>query len=200
MREADTRAEWVHRFGVTERFGHWWTVAMMAVVAISGLSLGDDASGPMLVVHVGAMAALVVVAAAIVAVGDRRDLMQTAKALLTLERCDREWLTAIVRHPFHRPAEPRWGMFNAGQKAMAWALTGTITALVATGLLALANDAADGLHAFFAVVLGVLLGAHVFMAVVNPSTRHALNAMIRGRVRRSWAIQHHPGWLVHGGR
>jgi formate dehydrogenase subunit gamma len=33
------------------------------------------------------------------------------------------------------------------------------------------------------------------MAVVNPSTRPALRGMVFGRVRRSWAAQHHRAWL-----
>jgi cytochrome b subunit of formate dehydrogenase len=45
------------------------------------------------------------------------------------------------------------------------------------------------------VVAMVLVGCHVFMAVVNPATRPALAGMVLGRVRRSWAEQHHGGWL-----
>jgi formate dehydrogenase subunit gamma len=45
------------------------------------------------------------------------------------------------------------------------------------------------------VVTGVLLGAHVFIAIVNPVTGPAVAGMVFGRVRRSWAAKHHRGWL-----
>ncbi|HZC69595.1 MAG TPA: cytochrome b/b6 domain-containing protein [Jatrophihabitans sp.] len=187
--------DWVHRFGLTERFGHWWTVSMLAVAALSGLALGDDGSGPMLVVHVAAVVALTVGALVIVIFGDRRSLVRAATALLRLDHTDRQWLAGRIRHPLHRQPEPQWGMFNAGQKMMAWALAGSVTGLIGSGLHALFDDAAGGLHAAFALLTGALVGAHVFMAVINPATRHALNAMVHGRVRRSWAAQHHPKWL-----
>ena len=47
---------WVHRFGRTERFVHWWTVLMLGVAVLSGLGMGDDGgSSPILMVHVGAV-------------------------------------------------------------------------------------------------------------------------------------------------
>ena len=33
-------AAWVHRFGRTERFVHWWTVLMLSVAVLSGLGHG----------------------------------------------------------------------------------------------------------------------------------------------------------------
>jgi cytochrome b subunit of formate dehydrogenase len=45
------------------------------------------------------------------------------------------------------------------------------------------------------IVAMVLLSVHIFMAVLNPATNHALVGMVVGRVRRSWAVTHHGGWL-----
>ena len=33
------------------------------------------------------------------------------------------------------------------------------------------------------------------MAVINPSTRHALRGMTLGSVERSWAEHHFPRWV-----
>ena len=42
-------ALWVPRFGLTERFAHWWTMAMVATALLTGLAMGDDGgSGPIL--------------------------------------------------------------------------------------------------------------------------------------------------------
>jgi cytochrome b subunit of formate dehydrogenase len=41
----------------------------------------------------------------------------------------------------------------------------------------------------------VLLG-HLYLALINPSTRESFRAITRGRVRRSWAARHHDAWLA----
>jgi cytochrome b subunit of formate dehydrogenase len=41
----------------------------------------------------------------------------------------------------------------------------------------------------------VLAAGHIFMAVVNPSTRHALRGMTLGTVDRDWAVHHDPRWV-----
>ena len=192
---ARSDAEWVHRFGLTERLGHWWTVATLAVAALSGLAMGDDASGPIVIVHVGAVVGFAVGALAILVFGNRRSLRRAAAALLWLDRSDRKWLAAKLRHPLGKHPEPQWGMFNAGQKVMSWALAASLTGLVISGIYALGHEDSGGPHAAFAIGTGLLVAAHVFMAVVNPATRHALNGMVHGRVRRSWAAHHHPRWL-----
>lgn len=187
--------DWVHRFGRTERFVHWWTVVMVAVALLTGLTLGDDGTGSLFPVHVGSMVALAAGVAGALLIGDRRALLAAVRALFVLDRRDRAWLTGIVGHPLRRPAEPRWGMFNAAQKLLTWAVTASLAAVIVTGILAWNGGGEDGgPHPAFVVVTGVLLAGHVFMALVNPSTRHALNGMVRGRVRRSWAAVHHAEW------
>ncbi|MFN8638556.1 MAG: hypothetical protein U0360_03660 [Dehalococcoidia bacterium] len=41
----------------------------------------------------------------------------------------------------------------------------------------------------------VLLG-HLYLAIVNPSTRESLRAITTGNVRRAWAARHHGAWLA----
>ena len=36
---------WVPRFGLTERFAHWWTMAMVSAALLTGIVMGDD-GGP----------------------------------------------------------------------------------------------------------------------------------------------------------
>ena len=75
-------------------------------------------------------------------------------------------------------------------------LVGSLAALIVTGINSWhsGGDAA-GPHMTAAVVALVLLSVHIFMAVINPMTRPALPGMIFGRVRRSWAVHHHPRWV-----
>ncbi|MGH3430135.1 MAG: hypothetical protein ACRDQZ_21620 [Mycobacteriales bacterium] len=51
------------------------------------------------------------------------------------------------------------------------------------------------LHGPFAFLTTALIISHIFMAVVNPSTRHALRGMTLGSVNREWAEHHHPRWV-----
>ena len=185
--------EWVHRFGRTERFTHWWTVGTLGLALVSGLTM-EDRHGPLFTVHAGAIAALVAGLGAAAAVGDRRAIATATRQLLVFDRRDRAWLAATARHPMRRAPEPAWGMFNAGQKALAWALGGAVLGVITTGLLAWTVGLDGGLHVAFVLAAGALLAGHVFMAVVNRATRHALNGMVFGRVRRSWALVHHAEW------
>src|SRR5690242_17372344 len=78
--------EWVSRFGLTERFAHWWTVSMVTVALLSGLGLGDDnRSGPVFVTHVGAVIALGAGLLGAAAVGDHRALLTAARRLFIIE-------------------------------------------------------------------------------------------------------------------
>lgn len=188
---------WVPRFGRTERFAHWWTVAMLAAALLTGLAMGDDAeSGSLLTAHVGAVVLIGFGLLVAVVVGDGRAMSRATLRLFTFDRRDAEWVLARVRHPWGGRSAHEWGMFNTGQKLLAWAVAGSVAAVVVTGIQSWSAGAEEGgPHATAVVVTVVLLSAHVFMAVVNPSTRPALHGMVFGRVRRSWAAKHHGAWL-----
>jgi formate dehydrogenase subunit gamma len=187
---------WVHRFGRTERFVHWWTVLMLSVAVLSGFAMGDDGgSGPMLTVHVASVVMIGVGIAAAMLFGQHRALLTAARRLFLFDRRDAAWLRARVGDPFHPDANPTWGMFNTGQKILAWALSTSVIIVIVTGVLSWSQGGEGGLHGAAVLLTGLLLAAHVFMAVVNPGTRPALHGMVFGRVRRSWAAKHHRAWL-----
>ena len=188
---------WIPRFGRTERFAHWWTVAMVTLALLTGLGMGDESrSGPMLVAHVGSV---VLIGAGLVAafvVGDRDALLRSGRRLFTPDRRDIAWLREHARNPLAASSRHDWGMFNTGQKLLAWMLTASMAAVIGTGIQSWSAGGEGGLHGAAVVLCAALLGAHIFMAVVNPSTRPALHGMVFGRVRRSWAAKHHSAWLA----
>jgi formate dehydrogenase subunit gamma len=186
---------WVRRFGATERFTHWWTVALLSAALLSGLGMGDDGGGPMLAVHVAAVVLLGAGLAGALTFGNRSAVLTATRRLFVLDRRDRDWLVGTVRHPLARRPAPEWGMFNAAQKLLAWLLSASVATVIGTGLQSWIAGGEGGLHGTFALVTVVLLGCHVFMAVVNPSTRPALRGMVRGYVSRPWAATHHAQWL-----
>ena len=42
----------------------------------------------------------------------------------------------------------------------------------------------------------VLLVGHLYLAVINPATRHALRGMTLGTVDEQWARAHHAKWAA----
>ncbi len=188
---------WVPRFGRTERFAHWWTVAMVTAALLTGLAMGDESgSGPMLVAHVGSVVLLAAGLVAAFVFGDRDALVGSTRRLFTLDRGDVAWVRDHVRNPFTASSRHDWGLFNTGQKLLAWMLTGSMTAVIGTGIQSWLAGGEGGLHGATVLLSAALLGAHIFMALVNPSTRPALYGMVFGRVRRSWAAKHHAAWLA----
>jgi cytochrome b subunit of formate dehydrogenase len=171
---------------------------MLATALLTGLAMGDDGgSGSLLAwMHAGSVVLIGVGFAAAVLVGNHRALFRTTPQLFRFDRRDAAWLRGLLRHPADHGREPEWGMFNTGQKMLAWAISVSVAAVVVTGVQAwVAHSGEGGLHGTAVVMTAVLLSAHVFMAVVNPATRPALRGMVFGRVPRSWAAEHHGEWL-----
>ncbi|MDQ1294660.1 MAG: formate dehydrogenase subunit gamma [Actinomycetota bacterium] len=181
----------VERHGRTQRLAHWWVTVFFAAAI---LTAPGDARGhtAVLVAHVLAATALIVGALVVLLGGDRQALAADLRAL-RFDDTDRAWVRSLRgKGAESRPV--RWGKFNTGQKVTARALLVLVVALLLSG----AFDAISGsktIHPpLFAATMLVLAG-HVFMAVVNPSTRPALRGMVRGSVDRAWARHHHPAWL-----
>ena len=191
------KTEWVRRFGRTERFAHWWTVSMVAAALLTGLGVGDEGeAGTMLTAHIAAVVLIGAGLAAALLLGNRRALLRAAWRLFTFDRRDVAWIRARLRRPLGGGEHVEAGLFNAGQKLLTWALTIAVATVIVTGIQAANAGGSDGSgHGAAVVVAMSLVGVHIFMAALNPSTRPALNGMVFGRVRRSWAAEHHGEWL-----
>ena len=186
----------IERFGVTERLLHWWIVAMFASALLSGIALGDEAeSGPVLNLHIGSVILIGIGIVVALVFGNTMAVLRSAKDLLIFDRTDVFFVPNVISHP-SRQSHVRWGKFNIGQKVLAWSLVASLSAVVITGINSWSSgEGASGPHAAAVLLTLALLTAHVFMAVINPSTRPALPGMIFGHVRRSWATEHHAAWL-----
>jgi formate dehydrogenase subunit gamma len=196
-----SRVGYVRRFSRTERTLHWVHAAAFFVLLGSGLVLYVPnlstlvGRRPLLKdVHVYTAIAWLVAIALVVALGDRRGLRRTLRELDLFDEDDRLWLR---RH--HRPQ----GRFNAGQK-LNTALTAAFAVLffVSGALLWLGER--DTRFRFASTVLLhdgvmyvslVLLVGHLYLALIYPSTRHALRGITLGSVRRDWAQAHHAKWV-----
>lgn len=92
---------------------------------------------------------------------------------------------------------PEQGKFNAGEKLNFMVLMTTYPFYVATGLLMWITHLAIFawlLHFAMAMLATPLLLGHLYMALINPSTRRGLPGMISGFVDRQWAKHHYRRW------
>jgi formate dehydrogenase subunit gamma len=191
----------VRRFSRTERALHWIHASAFLVMLGSGLvlwlpALAEAVGRRPLVkdVHVDTAIAWGAALALVVLLGDRRGLRRTLRELDVFDRDDRLWLRRIPR--------PQ-GRFNAGQKVNA-GLTAAFAVLFAVSGTLLWLGERDHrfrlpstivLHDGLTLVSLFLLVGHLYLAVINPATRHALRGMTTGSVDRRWAQRHHAKWV-----
>ena len=195
-----TEPRFVPRFSRTERTLHWVHASAFFVLLGSGLVLYvprlSTAVGrrPFLKdVHVYTAVAWLCAIVLVVALGDRRRLAATLRELDAFDRDDRLWLRRVPR--------PQ-GRFNAGQKLNA-ALTAAFAVVFGVSGFLLWLGERDPRWRFASTILVhdglmyvslVLLAGHLYLALIYPSTRHALRGMTVGSVRRDWAREHHAKW------
>jgi formate dehydrogenase subunit gamma len=196
-----SESAYLRRFSRTERTLHWVHASAFFVLLGSGLvlyvpRLSELVGRRPLVkdIHFDTGLAWVAALALVLLLGDRRGLRRTLRELDAFDQDDRLWLRRIRR--------PQ-GRFNAGQKLNA-ALTASFSLLFLVSGLLLWYGERDNRFRFASTILLhdglmyvslVLLLGHLYLALIYPSTRHALRGMTRGTVRRDWALQHHRKWV-----
>ncbi len=198
----------VRRFTRSELAVHWTLAASVLTMIVTGIALGADvghsAAFPL---HVGSLFVLVAGLALAAAAGDRSALRRSARDLSELDRDDRRWLAWAPRGLLRRAGEPPpVGRFNAGQKLNTMLTALLLAASIGSGLYwwarlhgVFANSNVDGaIHNVAGVAIIVLVCGHLYMAVINPATRHALRGITTGYVDAEWAAQHHGAWTADG--
>lgn len=198
--DLSTSRQRVRRFEPIERFAHWWTAFWFAMTALSGTALGDDSGStmtPTMLWHLISAGSLVVGLVLLPVLPGRQALWATLRQLLIFRIADRQALRtpAALLPGAHGAGSPRWGKFNTGQKLAAYTLAALIAAIYLSGLAAFASGGDGGMHGSFVALALLVLAAHVFLAILNPTTRPALRGMLTGWVDRSWAELHHPAWV-----
>jgi cytochrome b subunit of formate dehydrogenase len=190
----------VERFSVSERAVHWLTALAFFSLLVSGLVVGRRGTfhEVMYAWHLASGGLLVGGVALIVMAGDRRALRRTARELGRLDLEDREWLAGTPARLLAGAPEPPAGRFNAGQKVN-FVLVGVLLAAlyvsgVETILAGTHHNLIFGAHKLATIAFCVLVGGHLYMAIVNRGTRPALPGMLTGEVDREWARRHYPRW------
>jgi formate dehydrogenase subunit gamma len=195
------------RFSGTERAVHWTYAVCFLTLLATGLVMYLpvlSAFVPSRLIlrqlHLAAAFFIITVPTLIGLFGDRRRLVEDARAVDRWDADDRSWMADGLQG---LPSEA--GRFNAGQKANAAFTVGSLIVFVGTGVIMALNiftrvlpdwlvGNASLIHdALTWVALFAWLG-HVFLAGVYPPTRESLRGMLTGVVRSDWARHHHPRW------
>jgi len=191
----------VKRFGRSERAFHWLTAGAFFGLLFSGLVIGHRGSfhDAMYMIHLASAGLLVFGLAAIILFGDRRALRRTSRELHSLDASDRRWVRSAPDHLLAGEPEPEpSGRFNAGQKLNFIFSSVFLGILTITGIDAIIygthHNLVFGGHKLAAFALAFLVAGHLYMALINRSTRPALSGMLTGKVSRSWALRHYPHW------
>jgi formate dehydrogenase subunit gamma len=189
------------RFSRTERTLHWVHASAFLVLFVSGLclylpSLSELIGRRPLLKDIHVYTALIWLAALalILLAGDRRRLLAAAREIDTFDDDDLAWL--------RRRRAPQ-GRFNAGQKINAIVTAALAMLFAITGFFlwygerdhAFRLQNALLVHDWLMYISFFLLLGHLYLALINPSTRHSLSGMTRGWVREDWALRHHRKWV-----
>lgn len=191
----------IRRFSVSERAVHWVHASVFfsllatgAILYFPSLSVAVGRRQVVKDVHLWSALAWLVAILVVVIVGDRSALRRTLQEVDRFDADDGRWLTG---------RKARQGRFNAGQK-LNLILTGVLTVLFAVSGLMLwfgeqdtrfRLDGSIALHDAVTLISLFLLAGHLYLAVIHPSTRHALRGITRGDVREDWAERHHAKWV-----
>ena len=200
------RPRFVERFTLTERLLHWVHASAFFVLLGSGLVLYIPsfseaiARRPLIKdIHFWTGVSWAGAIVLISVLGNRRALAATVREIDLFDRDDRRFLAGRTHSP--------QGRFNAGQKVNAILTAAFAVLFFVSGLLLWYGERDTRfrlggtvfLHDALMYVSLVIVAGHLYLAVVNPTTRHSLRGMILGTVREDWARAHHAKWVARRG-
>jgi formate dehydrogenase subunit gamma len=202
---ATEQSRYVRRFSSTERSLHWLLAATFFAMLATGLILYLPSLAQLAAdrqkwksIHLGAAIAFWG-GTLLLLLSSPGELQRTARELDSFDEDDRRWLRWAVRRGEPEPAQ---GRFNAGQKLNTAIIAGLMVVFTVSGTLMYLQETDASFRGTSAILVHdvamyvavpIVLG-HLYLALLNPSTRHSLRGMALGTVRRDWARRHHPKW------
>jgi formate dehydrogenase subunit gamma len=197
----------VLRFTRTERAVHWvhavTFLTLLATGFILSISVLQGLVGHRALlreIHLASAFFFVFGPGLIIRAGNRASFKADSRAMDQWSADDVRWLAHPSVDP--TPKTPPQGKFNAGQKLNGIFTVYATFAFGLTGVILWQNrrfpypvvTQANTIHTALAyIALAVFMG-HLYLAVIHPATRHALQGMVGGHVRADWAQHHHRAW------
>ena len=201
----------IARFTLTERLAHWLLAVSFFVMLGSGLLLSEYLPGVIdrptaKAWHLWSALALPIGVVVLMVIGNRKSLMKSAAEIDRFDRDDAQFLSP-ARIAARKPTPPQ-GRFNGGQKINTILTFGLLAVMFLTGFFLWYGEQDTRfrfagtiyIHDWLTYALIILVGGHLYMAMLNPKTRHSLRGMAIGDVDREWAEQHHSKWVGQEGQ
>jgi formate dehydrogenase subunit gamma len=198
---------YVRRFWPEERSLHWLLALTFLLMLATGLILYLPVFAQLAAdrrlwksIHLGAAIAFWAGLVVLLLSDTQGRLRRTAAEIDRFDDDDVRWLRWAVAR---RGLEPPQGRFNAGQKLntavvfglmVVFTLSGVLIYLQETDAAVRGRTSAILVHDIATWIAVPLIAGHLYLVLVNPSTRHSLRGMVLGTVRRDWARRHHPKW------
>lgn len=195
-------SRYIDRFSTKERVLHWFVTITFFTLLLSGLGLYSRLfTGYFNLFGNGSNAILFhKIAGVMFFISSIMLFLHNRSRTTDFNEDDREWIRSYGGYLSKEEIHLKVGKFNAGQKVFA-VFTGIATAILGvTGIFIWMPTAFPRvivqvslmLHGLMFVCSIMFVVVHVYLATIgNPGT---LEAMLWGKVSRSWAKHHHPKW------
>ena len=206
--ESGRSGRWIPRFGSIDRFAHWTTAISFLTLALTGLMLtfGRYLLIPLLGHYTYTPLANVskylhnwsavpfVIGLVLMLVVWVRDNVPTRADWLWIKKAGGMFQKAGSFHP-------ETARFNAGQKIIFWSVILGGTTLAISGYFLMMPFYFTGvtgmqighvIHGLTAVVMIAIILCHIYIGTLGMEG--AFDAIGRGKVDETWAIEHHRGW------
>lgn len=203
----------VLRFSPAERWAHWTLAVSFFLLLLTGLAVLSPTFAFLAVpfggiqgaryVHRAAAVVFAVLPLAILVFGDRRALVRWLRDITTWGKEDVEFLKGFPREFFGgHPVLPEQGRFNAGEKVNSLLTIGGGVALTVSGVVMWAPEYFPAalaqwsypLHELAALGMAAVIIGHMYLGLLHPGSKEAINGMLGGTVSREFAKSHHAKW------
>jgi formate dehydrogenase subunit gamma len=155
------------------------------------------------IIHRGAAIVFSVGTLIMFIIGDRSAFFRWIRDISTWGKEDFTFLQLFPQEFFGgHPELPEQGRFNSGEKVNSLLVLCAGTALTVSGLMMWFYEWvplviirwAYPIHDMAALAMAAVVIGHMYLGLVHPGSKEAINGMLFGTVKRSFAQAHHGRW------
>lgn len=196
------------RFHLIERLIHWGHALPFVGLLLTGLAIHWTSFAHLIfgsvetvrIIHKIAALCWLLIPPLLILKAGKTCLKANLREISQWHKRDFIWPWVVIKRVFIKSTDlPPQGRFNTGQKINSYlALVFTLMFAI-TGFLIWVTQGEGVLlptfihNTLFILVWPIFLG-HLYLALINPSTRESIKGMIWGKVDGQWASEHHSLW------